>query len=69
MLACTVIVFLFSALSAASKGPGGVQGTVNALIAYRFFIGEFQMSIISLNRSPVSLGRRRGVEQIVVRSS
>lgn len=39
MLACTLIVFVFSALCAASKGPG-VQGTVNALIAYRFFIGE-----------------------------
>ncbi|EIW73646.1 hypothetical protein TREMEDRAFT_42464 [Tremella mesenterica DSM 1558] len=38
MLACTFIVFLFSALEAASKGPGP-QGTINALIAYRFFVG------------------------------
>lgn len=38
MLVCTLIVFIFSALCAASKGPG-VQGTVNALIAFRFFIG------------------------------
>lgn len=38
MLLCTAIVFVFSALCAASKGPGA-QGTVNALIAYRFFVG------------------------------
>jgi hypothetical protein len=38
MLICTGIVFVFSALQAASKGPGA-QGTINALIAYRFFAG------------------------------
>ncbi|GFZ45318.1 Probable metabolite transport protein [Saitozyma sp. JCM 24511] len=38
MLLCTAIVFVFSALSAASKGPGA-QGTINALIAYRFLLG------------------------------
>lgn len=38
MLLCTAIVFVFSALCAASKGPS-VQGTVNALIAYRFLVG------------------------------
>lgn len=38
MLLCTAIVFVFSALQAASKGPGA-QGTINALIAYRFFVG------------------------------
>jgi hypothetical protein len=31
MLLCTAIVFVFSALSAASKGPGA-QGTINALM-------------------------------------
>jgi len=38
MLICTGIVFVFSALQAASKGHGA-QGTINALIAYRFFTG------------------------------
>ncbi|ODN74417.1 hypothetical protein, variant [Cryptococcus amylolentus CBS 6039] len=38
MLLCTGIVFVFSALQAASKGPGA-QGTINALIAYRFLVG------------------------------
>jgi hypothetical protein len=31
MIICTAIVFVFSALSAAAKGPG-VQGTINALM-------------------------------------
>ena len=31
MLLCTAIVFVFSALEAASKGPGA-QGTINALM-------------------------------------
>ncbi|WVO19205.1 uncharacterized protein IAS62_000483 [Cryptococcus decagattii] len=39
MLLCTCIVFVFSALQAASKGVGGAQGTINALIAYRFLVG------------------------------
>ncbi|WVQ96859.1 hypothetical protein IAU59_003966 [Kwoniella sp. CBS 9459] len=38
MLLCTAIVFVFSALQAASKGPGP-QGTINALMAYRFLVG------------------------------
>ncbi|WRT67676.1 uncharacterized protein IL334_004648 [Kwoniella shivajii] len=38
MLLCTGIVFVFSALQAASKGPGD-QGTINALLAYRFLVG------------------------------
>ncbi|WWD18375.1 hypothetical protein CI109_102825 [Kwoniella shandongensis] len=38
MLLCTGIVFVFSALEAASKGPGA-QGTINALLAYRFLVG------------------------------
>ncbi|WVQ80539.1 hypothetical protein IAT38_002644 [Cryptococcus sp. DSM 104549] len=38
MLLCNTIVFIFSALQAASKGPGD-QGTINALLAYRFFVG------------------------------
>lgn len=52
MMLCTAIVFVFSALQAASKGPGA-QGTINALMqvasclssgqltcsAYRFFVG------------------------------
>ncbi|WWC95989.1 hypothetical protein V866_002856 [Kwoniella sp. B9012] len=38
MLLCTGIVFVFSALQAASKGPGA-QGTINALLAYRFLVG------------------------------
>jgi hypothetical protein len=53
MLACTLIVFIFSALCAASKGPG-VQGTVNALIAYRFFIGEPFASDLRTDLSMVS---------------
>ncbi|KAK4687773.1 hypothetical protein P7C73_g2347, partial [Tremellales sp. Uapishka_1] len=39
MLVCTGIVFVFSALEAGSKGVGGAQGTINALIAYRFLVG------------------------------
>ena len=39
MLACTLIVFIFSALQAAAKGVGGPSGTINALIAYRFLCG------------------------------
>ena len=49
MLVCTLIVFIFSALCAASKGPG-VQGTVNALIAFRFFIGAFLLRPILRHR-------------------
>ena len=40
MMTCTVIVFLFAGLQAASKGPdGGAKGVIIALIVYRFFLG------------------------------
>ncbi|ORX40191.1 phospholipid transporter [Kockovaella imperatae] len=40
MLACTMIVFVFSALQAGAKGAGGTpEALIDALIAYRFLVG------------------------------
>lgn len=39
MLCATAGLFVFSALSAGSKGVGGVSGTLKALIAWRALLG------------------------------
>ncbi|ORY31398.1 phospholipid transporter [Naematelia encephala] len=67
MLLCTGIVFVFSALQAASKGPGE-QGTINALIAYRFFCGigiggEYPTGSVAAAESTENPGIKKNSQQ------